>query len=209
MKKGLFIALLVVICLVIWFLAWQEYTKYQMRKTITEAFSSSWGVFNDETGKRARDVARKNDLYEIQTAIIVSQSSEWQRPWMNTAINWIPVSNIDSELITAWMTAVPTDRLPTNKVSWLWNATSEWEYLYIVAERNSVPNWWFALMAKSETEWWSNRVVCSSNEGHITTDTDLSSIKLCDTVSKWDSCSNSNGVCTYTSIDQLRYLLTY
>ena len=158
---------------------------------------------------RARDVARKVSLSEIQSAIVASQMSNWERPWMNSATNWIPVSNIASDLEAAWLAIIPTDPTPMSKISWLWNATSNWEYLYLVATRNSTPNWWFVLMAKSETEWSSNWVVCDNNEWKITTETDLANINLCGIVSKWDSCLNSNGICTYTSTDQLRYILLY
>lgn len=156
---------------------------------------------------RARDVARKTSLSQIETAIVVSQSYNWQRPWMDSATNWIPVSSIASDLEYAWLTTVPVDPLSTNKNSWLWNATSNGDYLYLVATRNSTPNWWFVLMAKTEVEWGSNWVVCDNNDWRITTETDLANIKTCDVVSKWDSCSSSN--CTYTSLDQLRYIMIY
>lgn len=159
---------------------------------------------------RARDVARKNDLAQIQTAIITSQWDKWQWPEVNSAKNWIPVSNIKSDLISAGMTAVPMDPSSTSKNLWLWNASVNWEYLYLVAKRNSIEAWWFVLMAKTEIPWGSNWVVCNnSNEWKITSQTDLANIKLCDTISKWDTCSNSNGYCTYSSDDELRYILTY
>ena len=156
---------------------------------------------------RARDIARNTDLSQIQSAIAVSQMENGQRPWMDSAINWIPVSNITSDLENAWLTVIPTDPTPTNKNSWLWNVTSNWEYLYLVATRNSIPNWWFVLMAKTETEASSNRVICDNDEWKITTETDLVDIKTCDLVSKWDSCSSSN--CTYSTPDQLRFILVY
>lgn len=158
---------------------------------------------------RAKDVARKTHLSQIQSAIVVSQMDNGQWPWMDAATNWIPVSNITSDLDDAWLVIIPTDPIPTNKNSWLWNATSNWEYLYLVATRNSVPNWWFVLMAKTDTEDSSNWVVCDNNEWKITTETDLADIKICNTVSEWNSCSNSNWVCSYTSPDQLRYILVY
>ena len=156
---------------------------------------------------RAKDVARKTHLSQIQSAIAVSQMENGQWPWMDGATNWIPVSSIASDLEHAWLTSVPVDPTPTNKNSWLGNATSNWEYLYLVATRNSTPNWWFVLMAKTEIEWDSNRVVCDNNDWKIKTETDLAGIKTCNGVSKWDSCSSSN--CTYTSPDQLRYILIY
>ena len=158
---------------------------------------------------RARDVARHTHLSQIQAAIVASQMDNWERPWMNSAKNWISVSNIESSLKETWLTSLPVDPLLGNKNSWLWNAMSDWEYLYLVAKRNSVDNWAFVLMSKTETEWWSNWVVCDKNVGQITTNTDLADIQLCNTVSAWNTCSNSNWICTYTSMDQLRYVLIY
>lgn len=158
---------------------------------------------------RARDVARKVSLSQIQSAIVTSQAFNWKWPWMDEAKSWIPVSNIESDLIPSWLTSIPMDPLSTSKNSWLWNSISNWEYLYLVATRNSTPNWWFVLMAKTETAWGSNWVVCDNNEWKITTEIDLANIKLCETVSERDTCSNSSGICTYTSNDQLRYILIY
>lgn len=159
---------------------------------------------------RARDVARKTSLSQIQSAIVTSWAETGRWPEVNSAKNWIPVSDIESELISAGMSSVPTDPLSENKNSGLWNASAKWEYLYLVAKRNSIDAWWFVLMAKTEIPWGSNWVVCNnSNEWKITSQTDLANIKLCDTISKWDTCSNSNRYCTYSSDDELRYILRY
>ena len=156
---------------------------------------------------RAKDVTRKVALSQIQSAIKVYQTENGQWPWMDDAKNWISVSSIASDLESAWLMGIPRDPITTNKNSWLWNATSNWDYLYLVATRNSTPNWWIVLMAKTDTEAGSNWVICDNNEWKITTETDLSEIKTCDILSKWNSCSSSN--CTYTSPDQLRYILVY
>ena len=58
---------------------------------------------------RARDVARKNDLAQIQTAIITSQTDKWEWPQFNSGRNWMNVDDIKTELLTAWMSSVPTD----------------------------------------------------------------------------------------------------
>ncbi len=164
---------------------------------------------------RARDVARKNDLAQIQTAIITSYYDKWIWPGMNnkdfwSAKYWMQMSSIEKELISAWMSNVPKDPLQTNKNSWLWSAWVNWGYLYIVAKRSWVNNAWFALMANMEVEWGSNWVVCENNkQWYINNDTDLSNIKLCNTISKWNTCSNYNWQCTYTNTDQLRYVLLY
>ena len=162
--------------------------------------------------QRAKDVARKNDLAQIQVAIVTSQQDTWKWPGMNAATKWIPVSNIRNELIQAWMSTIPTDPVETNKVSWLGTTeTTKWEYAYIVTKRNWTNNWWFVLMANTENEWSSNWIVCENkswlSNWYITNDTDLKDIKVCETLKKWNSCSAST--CTYTDEDELRYILMY
>ena len=189
---------------------------------------------------RARDVARKNDLAQIQTAIITSQQDRWAFPGMvwnswgkvndtsGTITSWnvaMIVDNIWMNLQRAWMSSVPSDPNGSNVNFGMWNFKSpssstiaNWKYIYIVAKRNWVDNAWFALMAKTEVEWWSNWVVCSSggNEvsndigaGYISSGTDLANIKLCKSVSQGTVCSWNQENCTYTETSQLRYLLLY
>ena len=123
---------------------------------------------------------------------------------------WMLVTSIEKELISAWMSRVPKDPIEANKNFWLWSVWTNWGYLYIVAKRGWINNAWFALMADTEMEWGSNWVVCeNSKQWYINNDTDLSNIKLCNTISKWNTCSNYNWQCTYTNTDQLRYVLLY
>ena len=155
---------------------------------------------------RARDVARKNDLSQIQTAIITSQADRGAWPSMkgngddaNGANNWIPVSTIKTQLLNAWMSEVPSDPNGSNVNFWLWTTastttTNNGQYLYMVWKRNWVSNAWFVLMAKTEVEWSSNWVVCKNQtagnskladgKGHILSSDDLAELKLCTTVSK-------------------------
>lgn len=164
--------------------------------------------------QRAKDVARKNDLSQIQTAIVTSQQDKWEWPGMNkNATKWMSVWAISTELINAWMSQVPSDPDSKNSVSGLWEIkTTMWEYSYIVTKRNWYNNWWFVVMANTETEWWSNWIVCNNkNMGlenwYINNDTDLKDIKVCTEFKKWNSCSTS--ACTYTSEDELRYIVIY
>lgn len=167
---------------------------------------------------RARDVARKSDLSQIQTAIVTSQSDKWQWPGINTgADKWIPVSSIENELISAGMYSVPSDPNYNNYNYWLWenykNKWAIWEYLYLVTKRNWVKNGGFVLMAKSEVEWWSNWVVCKNgswlSKWYINNDTDLANVHKCMNIIKWDICSNNEWTCSYTNKDELRYILMY
>ena len=167
---------------------------------------------------RARDVARKTDLSQIQSAIVTSQRDKWMWPGMDSgAEKWITVSKIKNDLIHAGMSSVPSDPVKNNKNYWLWknykNNSATWEYLYLVAKRNWVQNGWFILMAKTEVEWWSNRVVCKDwnwlNKWYLANSTDIAKIQLCNTISKWDSCGINEGNCTYTNNDELRYIMIY
>jgi len=186
---------------------------------------------------RARDVARKNDLAQIQTAIITSQQDRWAFPgmpnneartgassaWYSGASNGMVVDRMAYNLQTAGMSSVPTDPNGSNVNYGLWSFTSRsgdsnWKYIYLVATRNWVKNAWFALMAKTEVEWWSNWVVCGSAwnatwKWYITWGTDLAKLTLCKKVTQDSSnsgnCKSNDEECVYYDTAELRYLLLY
>ena len=117
------------------------------------------------------------------------------------------------------MTQVPKDPNWSNEVWGLWAAnTWVWAYIYLVTARNSVPDAWFALMAKTEVEWWSNWLVCWEDSTKwiaswwITKWQDLKAITTCTKFTKVDStvgCAINSWDCKYTDISELRYLLVY
>ena len=172
---------------------------------------------------RARDVARKNDLAQLQAAIVTSQQDKWRWPLSegDTGTNWVAFSDttLSNLLLSAGINAIPRDPLTSNKVSWIWSGTYEdGQYVYMLASKNWTAKWWFILMAKTETEWWSNRVVCDDTShdvgsGHIESDDDIAtSVHVCTRVDKSDTtCTTnaSNWECKYTQVDQLRYILMY
>ena len=186
---------------------------------------------------RARDVARKNDLAQIQTAIITSQQDRGAFPGMKnnegktgstaTGITWaengMVVDSIAYNLQTAGMTSVPADPNGSNVNFWLGNyteaANSTWaygKYIYLVAKRNWVNNAWFALMAKTEVEGWSNWVTCSggstNNSWYITWGTDLAKLTTCKKltqVAATESCVSNAEECKYNDTAELRYILLY
>ena len=112
---------------------------------------------------RARDVARKNDLSQIETAIITSQADrgawpgmKWNGDDLNGANNAITVNKIKDQLTKSWMSEVPSDPNGSNVNFWLWTTSTEtsndsvttnvwnkWQYLYLVGKRNWVSNAWF------------------------------------------------------------------
>ena len=167
---------------------------------------------------RARDVARKNDLAQIQTAIIASQTDRWHWPQVKSgARNGMAISGqITNELINAGMSSIPSDPNGSNKFNWLWilsGDNTEWKYGYMVSTRNGIEDGWFVLMAKTETEGWSNWVVCSNNTGwKINTGDDLKDIQTCNTLTYnqgGTDCKNDSWVCIYNQTAELRYILLY
>jgi prepilin-type N-terminal cleavage/methylation domain-containing protein len=181
---------------------------------------------------RARDVARKNDLSQIQTAVITSQADRGARPGMTNnawqdetcdgtsttgANGWLMIKEIACNLQKAWMTQVPTDPNGSNVTKWLGGSTKDYsggQYTYLVAKRNWVNNAWFALMAKTEVEWSSNWVVCTSwgtstGQWYLTSSDDLAHITLCSQITKGSPCVSNKRECVYEETAELRYLLVY
>lgn len=181
---------------------------------------------------RARDVARKNDLAQIQTAIITSQQDRGEYPgmsswgadsmtWDKLAEAWISISAIKNTLLNAWMSSIPADPNKANVVRGLWNATIEaGNYGYMVTKRNWIADWGFVLMAKTEVEWSSNWVVCLTGGNLpingltgwlIASWTDLATITTCSRITKSSSgnCSSNAEECYYADTNQLAYILMY
>ena len=167
---------------------------------------------------RARDVARKNDLAQIATAMVTSQQDKWEWPGMAedddldpTAAISVGEEKIKELLLAAGLSSVPQDPLSSATVSWLWDQTSEpWQYLYMVTTRNGTANWWFILMAKTEIEWWSNYAICEG--GNIAAGTDLKDIHPCNKLTQvedWDCNVEDPDNCTYTQQWDLRYIYMY
>ena len=194
---------------------------------------------------RARDVSRKTALSQLQSAIVTSQWDKWEWPgmWTTTIIKldeegnptsetedvedqakeWMNISQLTKQLMAAGMNSIPKDPLSTTTVKWITTEEgAKWEYRYIVVKRNSTPDAWFVLMAKTEVEWGSNRVVCETEnwevsedtEWLITNETDIASSDfiLCSKLEKVDECSKAtqdNTTCKYQYDNQLRYIVTY
>ena len=170
---------------------------------------------------RARDVARKTALSQIQSAIVTYQWDYGRWPWTSTLSGNpaapIQLSEIQDKLINAWMTDVPGDPLGT-KVEGMWWQSTDGSYLYLVWTRNWTEMAWFALMAKTEVAWGSNRVICDGQDDKITTAGDLKDVHPCTSVQKTDdtntSCNNPNGsgednTCYFEKESELRYIVLY
>ncbi len=175
-----------------------------------------------EEAKQQRDIVRKNDLAQIQSALITSRienDRKWPGMENNEATEWLIMANIAKDLEKAGLTYVPFDPISSNIVRWLWTIRWIWEYIYIVTKSNWVKNAWVVLMAKPETKQWANRIVCDwekdFDNGYITNSTDIKDIQFCTSFIKSDYCERDNQgrsntqKCYYTDDSQLRYILTY
>lgn len=173
---------------------------------------------------RARDVARKNDLSQLQSAIVTSYSDRWEWPEATTcALSWTTHgcaiaenSNVGNRVIAAWLNWVPTDPIKWNNVAFQKDATINSWYWYAVAMKNWVKDAWFILMAHTEVEWWSNWVECSgSNDvshGYLPDSTDLKDIIPCSKLTSTGAggCAvHTWNECFYEDTTQLRYILVY
>ncbi len=163
---------------------------------------------------RARDVARKTALSQIQSAIVTSQWDRWEWPGGTGAKNWLDVKDIATELQAAWLGTVPVDPLKQS-VKWVWTTTgAESQYRYITVTRNGVDNWWFLLMSIVEVEWSANWVVCdSATWSKITNSTDIvkNEFKACEgVVISGSTCTNDlKWKCTASDPSELRYIVYY
>lgn len=80
--------------------------------------------------------------------------------------------------------------------------------MYIPLNKNWTITEWFALVAKTETEGWSNRVF--DKKLPIEAMTDVDSVKICDTLTQSSYTKNINdGACYYENTDDLAYVYIY
>lgn len=153
------------------------------------------------------------DIADESNTTCHGKTTETVKESGKSATNWIGISSISTQLKEAWMSSIPYDPLKS-KVTWLWayEGSDDGDYGYIVATRNWTPNWWFALMAKTEVVWGSNRVVCSgdSNNGKISNSTDLSTdVVMCSDIKEGECSNDMKGNCKYKNDSELRYLVIY
>ena len=163
---------------------------------------------------RARDVARKTALSQVQSAIVVWQWDNWKWPWDDAATGMM-LSGIDAELRQAGLNWIPKDPLWETSFTWLNDKiAANSQYQYMVTTRNWTPKGWFILMAKTEVAWWSNWVYCGTapHKWQIKANDDLKNIVPCETIVKsgTTSCTvRTWGTCYYSDDGQLRYIVSY
>lgn len=161
---------------------------------------------------RANDVARKADLAQVAAALVAYQIDHGSFPTTGWALTWI-----SDVLMGAGMSSIPTDpntsRPIFSGIVWwttgqFWWTTGQYSYM-------PIKKWWiwwnaFVVMAWSETEWGSNRVVASSSN-YFSNTTSLEDMVPCKTIKKtWANSNDNNGNCTYKEWDDvLRYIYLY
>lgn len=168
--------------------------------------------------ERANDTARKAHIQNIATVLIAYQIDRGSYPTTAWAI-----ASIESQLVWAWLSSVPTD--PDANRSFLGIGTTPstcttstpWQYMYTPIRKRGIANAWFVLMAGTQTEWWSNwiyqawQTTANSggwtnyiNNGCMSSDTDFASIIECQTFANW---TTNLATCTYNNqSDVLRYI---
>lgn len=161
---------------------------------------------------RANDVARKADLNQVATALITYQLDEGWFPTTGTTLD-----QISSVLIDWWMTSIPRDPANPNLFSGVefsaGIAPTPWQYAYTPIVKNWIDWWWFVLMAKMESPWQANYVICSWSTNEIITQSkEYNEIHICQKIDPWTSCqaaSTWDQECKYSDLSQLRYIYKY
>ena len=157
---------------------------------------------------RARDVARKNDLQQLQTAIIAYQWDHGALP--DNDGNLHPCSDLDTEVKeSAWMSAAPTDPQTSNVAL----GQTPGQYAYKTYTRNWVSNGWFILAAKVEVPGSANYCVSSANtvtkSDGTTALVDVADLKLCNHVTEWTTLSVADPDACTCALSELYFLSVY
>ena len=173
----------------------------------------------------ARDSARKSDLSQLGSAILQYYNNRGEYPegtggttdaTKGSSGNMISVDKIGEKLIKlVELSSVPHDPNKKNVIKWKAGTSNDitlsgWEYGYFMMTKNSIPNGWYVLVARTETEWGTNFLSSIGLNG------DLSNFKACTTLknTEIDWCTEtvnmpSDGQCCYSSKDKFLYLYVF
>ena len=158
--------------------------------------------------ERANDVARKADLSQVAAWLVAYQIDYGTFPTAKCT-NWCSLETISAELLLAGLSSIPSDPNSSNTFDGMaGQKMTNGQYEYMPIKKNNIPNNGFVLMAATETEWWSNRVI-GTLYGDITSNTEYNTIALCTTITQGKYTNNVAGNCTYTEPNQLRYIYVY
>ncbi len=173
----------------------------------------------------ARDAARRSDLNQLGSAILSYYNNRWDYPWASwdSHTGMIAAKVIQDELMSVVeLSSLPTDPNRSNYISfaregseaqatWSYfkenNTIEDGQYGYARMKKNTIKNGWYLLMARTETEWWSNFL------STIWVDEDLKKFKLCngfEIVKEGEESTQATGwICKYSNKGQLRYVYVF
>ena len=166
----------------------------------------------------ARDAARRSDLSQLGSAILSYYNNRGEYPWpANGGTGMISAEKIKDTLMqVVELSALPSDpnRWNTFTFTWTsqgWSTITWWQYGYLIMKKNTIPSWGYILMARTETEWWSNFV----DTIRFTWD-DLMNWKLCTRFEERKSGDGGGSTwvaddwkCYYENKGQLRYVYMF
>ncbi len=173
----------------------------------------------------ARDSARKSDLSQLGSAILQYYNNRGEYPEgsggttdsdKGTNGHMISVDKIGQQLIKlVELSSVPHDPNKKNVIKWQAGTNADitlsgGEYGYFMMTKNSIPNGWYVLVARTETEWGTNFL------SSIPLSWDLSNFKACTSLKSkdldWCTASTqmpTNGECCYETKDKFLYLYVF
>lgn len=174
----------------------------------------------------ARDSARRSDLSQLWSAILSYYNNRGEYPWLDKDSSeyttwWtgmIPADLIKQKLMeVVELSSLPTDPNKSNYISFTdapegsifkdQKEIGSGQYGYMRMTKNTIRDGWYLLMARTETEWWSNFL------STIKVDKDLKSFQLCTSFDYKESEDPDNSaswwVCKYNSKWQLRYVYVF
>jgi len=149
---------------------------------------------------RANDIARKSDIQMIATTLVAYQIDHNSYPKI-----WWSLITIEKELLDEWMSELPMDPDKKSIFDWINASWISWQYMYMPIIEKGSKNWWFVLMAKTQTVSWSNRVVWNGI-GEISKSTKQENIIPCKKITIAPVVANNRGDCSYTTWSELRYI---
>ena len=152
---------------------------------------------------RANDVARQAQIEILSTALSYYYNDNETFP-----LTWGSIDTM-AWIFSDYMDNIPADPNQDATLSWLISiAWTPWQYMYIPLNKSWTVYNWFVLLAKTETERWSNRIFDKTMP--IENMKDVDSIKPCKTITQTTSVKNKNdGDCYYVNTWDLWFILPY
>jgi len=149
------------------------------------------------TKKSIYDALEQANIEEIWDTLSLYYNKFGSLPWLGIE-NMVPISTYSQEIEDKLWVSIPTKSEDTKSYLWITNKLIlSWEYWYYPSQEWNIIS--FVIMAKTDTEFWSNYIYDSS----ISNDKP----KVCNTVSKWEIFwRDLNDNCIYTDEEQLRYI---